>query len=66
MRSLKRINPVHFILPAHALPGTDQVSAAVTLDFPDEGGHVGFVTGGPPGSLDWLPDRILRFFTEQE
>lgn len=53
-------------LPAHALPGTDQVSAAVTLDFPDEGGHVGFVTGGPPGSLDWLPDRILRFFTEQE
>jgi len=53
-------------LPAHALPGTDQVSAAVTLDFPEEGGHVGFVTGGLPGSLDWLPDRVIRFFRSEE
>lgn len=53
-------------LPAHALPGTDQVSAAVTLDFPEEGGHVGFVTGGLPGSLDWLPDRVIRFLQNQE
>ena len=51
-------------LPEHALPGADRVSAQVTLDFPNEGGHVGFVSGSRPGSLDWLPDRILRFFTD--
>jgi predicted alpha/beta-fold hydrolase len=49
-------------LPAHALPGPHELSAAVTADFFDEGGHVGFVTGPFPGRLDWLPARILAFF----
>lgn len=53
-------------LPEHALPAAGQVSARVMLDFPRQGGHVGFVSGTPPGSLDWLPERVLRFFQRQE
>jgi len=49
-------------LPSHALPRPDQVSTRVTLDFPREGGHVGFVSGSLPGRLDWLPQRVLHFF----
>jgi hypothetical protein len=52
-------------LPTSALPTADEVSSAVTLEFPRSGGHVGFVTGKFPGRLDWLPQRILRFFTMQ-
>ena len=51
-------------LPAHALPTPAQVSAAVTLELPRGGGHVGFVSGAPPGRLDWLPRRILRHFAQ--
>jgi len=50
-------------LPASALPGENEVSSSVTLEFPRAGGHVGFVTGKFPGRLDWLPQRILGFFT---
>ena len=49
-------------LPAAALPGADEVSSAVTREFPAEGGHVGFVSGRFPGNIDWLPHRLLRFF----
>ena len=48
-------------LPAHALPGADEVSPAVTRDFPATGGHVGFVSGAWPGNLDWLPQRLMHF-----
>ena len=41
-------------LPLHA-------SARVRLDYPAQGGHVGFAAGKPPGSLDWLPQRLLHF-----
>lgn len=51
-------------LPTHALPRPEQVSTAVRLEIPREGGHVGFTTGSLPGRLDWLPQRILRFFTD--
>jgi predicted alpha/beta-fold hydrolase len=50
-------------LPASALPRDVEVSDSVTLDFPNFGGHVGFVSGGIPGSLDWLPQHIFQFFT---
>jgi predicted alpha/beta-fold hydrolase len=33
----------------------------VVLDYPAEGGHVGFAVGGLPGKLDWLPQRLLHF-----
>jgi uncharacterized protein len=52
-------------MPASALPTSDQVSDAVTLEFPHDGGHVGFVAGWPPGHLSWLPRRIIRFFAER-
>ncbi|MES2536562.1 MAG: alpha/beta fold hydrolase [Pseudomonadota bacterium] len=48
-------------LPAHLLPRT--ASACVTLEYPTEGGHVGFTDGSLPGSIAWLPQRITRFLT---
>jgi predicted alpha/beta-fold hydrolase len=48
-------------LPAAALPRAADVSAAITLEQPEEGGHVGFVEGLFPGSLRWLPRRVLSF-----
>jgi predicted alpha/beta-fold hydrolase len=51
-------------LPASALPTDAELSGSVTLESPDSGGHVGFVSGKFPGSLDWLLNRILTFFTE--
>ena len=50
-------------LPHHALPQPHEVSPHVALEFPATGGHAGFVTGRIPGRLDWLPQRILRFFS---
>lgn len=49
-------------LPADALPHPHEVSDAVTLEFPEGGGHVGFASGPFPGNLGWLPRRILEFF----
>jgi uncharacterized protein len=51
-------------LPAGVLPGRDEVSDRVTLEYPAKGGHVGFVSGPFPGNLDWLPRRLLDFFGE--
>ncbi len=47
-------------LPGEHLPLT--ASNMVTLDYPDEGGHVGFPVGPFPGRIDWLPQKILHFF----
>jgi len=49
-------------LPGSHLPGADEVAPAVTLEYCDEGGHAGFVSGAFPGNLDWLPRRLLAFF----
>jgi uncharacterized protein len=49
------------LVPASALPGAGDVSAAVTLERPEQGGHAGFVSGRFPGNLDWLPARVLEF-----
>ena len=49
-------------LPEPALPRADEISSAVTTEFPAEGGHVGFVSGPFPGNLEWLPRRLLDFF----
>lgn len=53
-------------LPHVALPTEREVSATVKLEFPDRGGHMGFVTGRFPGNIDWLPSRILHFFEHRE
>ncbi len=51
-------------VPAGSLPGPSEVSDAVELEQPDEGGHVGFLEGVFPGHLDWLPRRVLQFFRQ--
>jgi len=61
------LNPVNDpFLPAHALPGPKQVSLQVRLEQPAQGGHVGFVSGGLHGHLDWLPARLLHFFKHHQ
>ena len=47
----------HAYLPSNA-------SASVTLEYPAEGGHVGFATGPFPGRLNWLPHRIVEFLQD--
>ncbi|HXF80142.1 MAG TPA: hydrolase [Usitatibacter sp.] len=53
-------------LPESALPTEREVSPAVKLEFPREGGHVGFVSGPFPGNIDWLPRRIFQFLEQPE
>ncbi len=45
-------------LPARFLPNS--AAAAVRLEYPEHGGHVGFARSPFPGKLDWLPQRILH------
>ncbi|MGH8618500.1 MAG: YheT family hydrolase [Burkholderiales bacterium] len=52
-------------LPARALPSPQAVSPQVRLEYPPEGGHVGFTTDAPPWRPHWLPHRLLTFFDEQ-
>jgi predicted alpha/beta-fold hydrolase len=49
-------------LPEAALPRPEEVSRNVTLEQPERGGHVGFVTAPFPGHIEWLPRRLLAFF----
>lgn len=49
-------------LPAVVLPVPSDMSAAIRAEFPETGGHVGFISGTFPGSLNWLPQRLLGFF----
>jgi predicted alpha/beta-fold hydrolase len=51
-------------LPQAALPGRDEVSPSVCLEFPDQGGHASFVSAPFPGNLDWMPRRVAAFFAE--
>jgi predicted alpha/beta-fold hydrolase len=53
-------------LPEDALPTEREVSAAVKLEFPDRGGHVGFVSGPFPGHIQWLSKRLMHFFEHAE
>lgn len=49
-------------MPPSALPGPKDVSPAVVLEFPEQGGHAGFLNPPFPGKLIWLPERIIHFF----
>jgi predicted alpha/beta-fold hydrolase len=49
-------------LPAHFLPQV--CSHFVSLEYPDEGGHVGFAHGAFPGYLDWLPHKLVDFLQQ--
>ncbi|GAB5100944.1 MULTISPECIES: alpha/beta fold hydrolase [unclassified Caballeronia] len=48
-------------LPEFALPSQAEVSSRVTLDQPNHGGHVGFMTGPFPGRIDWLSQRVFGY-----
>jgi len=48
-------------LPESALPSQAEVSTCVTLDQPNHGGHVGFMTGPFPGRIDWLSQRVFGY-----
>lgn len=48
-------------MPGYVLPGRDEVSDQVRLEFPEEGGHVGFVSGPFPGNFRWLRKRVADF-----
>ena len=52
-------------VPADALARPKDVSAVVRLEQPDGGGHAGFPCGPPPGRLDWLPRRLMHWFTAE-
>lgn len=50
-------------VPPSALPDRATLPSPVTAEFPAHGGHAGFVTGNFPGRVDWLPARVLRYFS---
>ena len=52
-------------VPAASLPSPGEASSHVLLEQPDDGGHVGFLTGPFPGHIDWLPSRLLHFFVHR-
>lgn len=49
-------------LPANYLPTKSQVSSEVRTEYTKHGGHLGFMTAPFPGSVNWLPNRLIRFF----
>jgi predicted alpha/beta-fold hydrolase len=50
-------------LPGRYLPAPEQLGDSMEAEFTAGGGHVGFVSGPFPGNLDWLPRRLLRYFS---
>lgn len=50
-----------FMTP-HVIPTADRLSANVTLEVAEHGGHVGFIDGGFPWKPSfYLPERLLKF-----
>ena len=45
-------------VPAASLPRLGEVGRFVNLWQPNEGGHVGFAQGRPPGDVFWLPRAV--------
>jgi predicted alpha/beta-fold hydrolase len=52
-------------VPAASLPQAADVSAAVTLWQPREGGHVGFPSAPFPGHVRAMPEAVCGFFAAQ-
>jgi uncharacterized protein len=50
--------------PTHALAIPKEVSKEVHLEYPAQGGHVGFLQGAIPGHQQWLCNRIFSFFEQ--
>lgn len=45
-------------VPASSLPRQNEVGSKVRLWQPEQGGHVGFMAGPPPGHLQTLPQTV--------
>lgn len=52
-------------MPAEFLPAENDVSTFVTLDYQEEGGHVGFFSPGFSDENGWLPSRIIEFLEDR-
>ncbi|MDX5364164.1 MAG: hydrolase [Pseudazoarcus pumilus] len=52
-------------VPAAALPSVTECSATLQHHHTQTGGHVGFVTGPFPGSLDWLGICAIDYFSRR-
>lgn len=52
-------------IPAETLPIANEVSTLVSLEYMQEGGHVGFVSAPFPGNTAWLPAHLLDCFQEK-
>lgn len=52
-------------VPAASLPRDDDVSPSVTLWQPDDGGHVGFPQGVPPGHVHAMPLAVGEWLLAQ-
>ncbi len=51
--------------PVKILPSASDVSAHVSFDFSEAGGHCGFVSGPFPGQLEILPRKIIDYAAQQ-
>jgi hypothetical protein len=49
-------------VPPRALASPAEVSSAVSLHYPDHGGHVGFHEAGVRSRSNWLADYLLDYF----
>ena len=52
-------------LPADCLAQPGETSPQVSLEYPREGGHVGFPQAAGPGAFGWVPERLATFFSLQ-
>jgi predicted alpha/beta-fold hydrolase len=53
-------------VPAASLPQLQDVSEAVELEQPAQGGHIGFARGPWPGRIDFIAERLHQFFMQRE
>ena len=56
------INPLNDpFIPASSLRGGSGLRPCVQLAYPRHGGHVGFVQGAWPASIEWLPEILCEW-----
>jgi len=73
-RWLRAIRIPHLVLnarndpfvPAPSLPQPQDVAPLVELEQPAQGGHIGFARSPWPGRIDYIAERLHRFFMQRE
>jgi predicted alpha/beta-fold hydrolase len=57
------VNPLNDpFVPAHSLRNPYGLHRNLQLVYPRDGGHVGFIEGGMPASIAWMPRAICQWF----